>query len=84
MGERTAVSIGAQLEDTGDMAEPKFSVGEKVYYSPDVTQDRHSGEGLFEVLREMPKEIAGNSYRIRSETDGHERIAREHQLEKTA
>ena len=64
------------------MPEPKFVVGEKVHYSPDVTQDRKSGVGLFEVLRQMPDEIAGHSYRIKSVADGHERIAREHQLDK--
>jgi hypothetical protein len=64
------------------MAEPKFVVGEKVHYSPDVTQDRKSGAGLFEVLRQMPTESLGHSYRIKSEANGHERIAREHQLDK--
>jgi hypothetical protein len=66
------------------MSEHKFVIGEKVHYSPDVTQDRKSGVGLFEILRQMPDEIAGFSYRIKSETDGHERIAREHQLDKTS
>jgi hypothetical protein len=66
------------------MSEPRFFVGEKVLYSPDVTQDRKSGAGLFEVLRQMPIEGAGRSYRIKSESDGHERIAREHQLDKDA
>jgi hypothetical protein len=64
------------------MPEPKFAVGEKVLYSPDVTQDRQSGTSFFEVVRLMPDEGAGLSYRIRSVTDGHERIAREHQLDK--
>jgi hypothetical protein len=64
------------------MPESKFLVGEKVHYSPDVTQDRKSGDGLFEVLRQMPDETAGPSYRIRSVADGHERIAREHQLDR--
>jgi hypothetical protein len=58
------------------------NVGEKVLYSPDVTQDRQSGAGFFEVVRLMPDERAGLSYRIRNVTDGHERIAREHQLDK--
>ena len=66
------------------MPEPKFLVGEKVLYSPDVTQDRKSGAGLFEILRQMTTESAGHSYRIKSESDGHERIAREHQLDKDA
>ena len=64
------------------MPEPKFAVGEKILYSPDVTQDRQSGAGFFEVVRLMPDEGFGLSYRIRNITDGHERIAREHQLDK--
>ena len=55
------------------MPEPKFAVGEKVLYSPDVTQDRQSGAGFFEVVRLMPDEGVGLSYRIRNVTDGHER-----------
>ena len=64
------------------MPDPEFAVGEKVIYSPDVAQDRQSGAGIFEVVRLMPDERVGLSYRIRNVTDGHERIAREHQLNK--
>jgi hypothetical protein len=64
------------------MLEPRFIVGEKVLYSPDITQERGSGAGFFEVVRSMPDERAGHSYRIRHVTDGHERVAREHQLDK--
>jgi len=64
------------------MLEPRFFVGEKVLYSPDITQDRGSGAGLFEVVRSMPDERMGRSYRIRNIADGHERVAREHQLDK--
>ena len=64
------------------MPKPKFAVGETVLYSPDVTQDRQSGAGFFEVVRLMPDERVGLSYRIRNVTDGHERIAREYQLDK--
>jgi hypothetical protein len=66
------------------MSKPKFIAGEKVVYSPDVTQDRKSGAGIFQVLRQMPTESAGHSYRIKSEIDGHERVAREYQLDKEA
>lgn len=64
------------------MADPRFSVGEKVIYNPDITQDRGSGAGFFEVIRSMPDERVGLSYRIRNIADGHERVAREHQLDK--
>ena len=64
------------------MIAPRFSVGEKVLYSPDISQDRASGAGFFEIVRSMPDEQVGLSYRIRHVTDGHERVAREHQLDK--
>ena len=44
-------------------------------------QDRQSGAGFFEIIRSMPDERVGHSYRIRHVSDGHERIAREHQLD---
>ena len=64
------------------MLEPRFIVGEKVVYIPGFTQDRDSGAGLFEILRAMPDESVERSYRIKNTTDGHERVAREHQLNK--
>jgi len=64
------------------MPEPKFAMGDNVLYRPDITQDRESGAGFFEVVRLMPDEGAGRSYRIRNVANGHERIAREHQLDK--
>ena len=64
-----------------EMSEPRFSVGQKVRYSASVTQDRQSGAGFFEIIRSMPDERVGHSYRIRHVSDGHERIAREHQLD---
>ena len=47
-----------------EMSEPRFSVGQKVRYSPSVTQDRQSGAGFFEIIS-MPDERVGHSYRIR-------------------
>ena len=64
------------------MAKHKFIVGEKVTYTPAFTQDRTSGVGFFEVIRSMPDERVRRSYMIRNVTDGHERIASEHQLDK--
>jgi hypothetical protein len=62
--------------------EPQYAAGDRVQYNPDFTQDRQSGAGLYEIVRSMPIEANGHSYRIKSKTDGHERIAREHQLDK--
>ena len=64
------------------MLEPRFIVGEKVIYIPGFNQDRDSGAGFFEVIRSMPEENVGFSYKIRNTIDGHERVAREHQLNK--
>jgi hypothetical protein len=64
------------------MTPPKFSVGERVQYVPDAMQERDRG-GMFEVLRCMPIEQAGGqTYLILSEKDGHQRVAREYQLDK--
>ena len=64
------------------MQEYKFIVGEKVQYNPGFAQDRESGAGIFEIVRSMPDERDGPSYRIRHVTDSHERVVREHQLNK--
>jgi hypothetical protein len=58
---------------------PRFAVGAEVVYSPDITQDRRSG-GLFVVMRLLPVESGGYSYRIK-DAAGQERVAPEHQLE---
>jgi hypothetical protein len=76
------LGFGPRRGHNGGMLEPRFVIGEKVIYIPGFTQDRESGAGLFEVLRTMPDENVGRSYRIRNTTDGHERVAREHQLDK--
>ncbi len=63
------------------METPKFAAGETVHYNPDGSQDRDAAHGTYQVLRQMPLEASGHSYRIKHQADGHERIAREHQLE---
>jgi hypothetical protein len=52
-----------------------------VQYIPDASQERRRG-GVFAVVRCMPVEQSEQSYRILSENDGHERVARESQLDK--
>jgi hypothetical protein len=64
------------------MSEPIFCAGQVVRYSPSFAQDSSSALGLYEVLRQMPIEDSKEiSYRIKSQSSGQERIAREHQLE---
>jgi hypothetical protein len=61
------------------MASHRYTVGQAVYFSPDRGQEQVK-RGLFKVIRLLPE--AGNAlqYRVKSETDGHERVAREDQL----
>ena len=60
------------------MATHKFAVGQAVYFSPDRPQE--DTKGLFKIVRLLPE--AGNApqYRVKSQTDGHERVVREDQL----
>ena len=61
------------------MVTHKFAVGQTVGFSPDPGQE-HAKGGLFKIVRLLPE--AGNmlQYRVKSETDGQERVAREDQL----
>jgi hypothetical protein len=61
------------------MAIHKFAVGQAVHFSPDRYQEYTKG-GLFKIVRLLPE--AGNTlqYRVKSQTDGHERVVREEQL----
>jgi hypothetical protein len=61
---------------------PKFANGQMVHFTPSFSQDSKSATGPYEILRQMPIEGADEtSYRIKSQSNGQERIAREHQLE---
>jgi hypothetical protein len=64
------------------MSEPKFASGQMVHFTPSFSQDSKSAVGIYEILRQMPIEGGDEtSYRIRSQSSGQERIAREHQLQ---
>jgi hypothetical protein len=61
------------------MGAPKFTVGQTVRFSP----DRHqlsSARGQFKVVRLLPEDASVFQYRVKSQSDGHERIVREDQL----
>ena len=63
------------------MATHRFAVGQEVRFSPDRRQEQeHTRGALFKIVRLPPE--AGNmlQYRVKSETDGHERVVREDQL----
>lgn len=64
-----------------NMAAHKFAVGQALYFSPGLSGDR-SKKGRYKVVRQLPETGGMLQYRIRSETDGHERVVREDQTER--
>lgn len=70
------------LKFANSHAIPKFANGQVVHFTPSFSQDSRSATGPYEILRQMPIEGADETtYRIKSQSNGQERIAREHQLE---
>jgi len=61
------------------MAIHKFTVGQAVHFSPDPQQEAIRGH-RYKIIRLLPE--AGNAlqYRVKSQTDGQERVVREDQL----
>jgi len=57
------------------MAIHKFAVGQAVRFSPDRGQE-HAKGGLFKIIRLLPEAGDALQYRVKSETDGHERVVR--------
>ena len=61
------------------MTTHKFAVGEAVKFSPDRGQEYSGGE-LFEIVRLLPEAGSAPQYRLKSQTNGRERVVREDQL----
>jgi hypothetical protein len=57
----------------------KFVLGQKVAFRPEFGQVATRGE-VFTVIRQLPDTDGVFQYQIKSETDGHLRMARETQL----
>ena len=57
----------------------KFSIGQAVLFSPDRHQQRATGN-RFKIVRLLPEADNALQYRVKSQTDGHERVVREDQL----
>jgi hypothetical protein len=57
----------------------KFAVGQKVRFSPEMSQAANRGE-IFVVVRPLPETGGVFQYEIKSETDGHARVVRETQI----
>jgi hypothetical protein len=76
------LAIGDPKAHRMRMTTPRFASGQVVHFTPSFTQDSKSATGPYEILRQMPIEGTDeNTYKIKSQTNGQERIAREHQLE---
>jgi hypothetical protein len=56
-----------------------FAVGQSVEFMP-VRFDGNAPRGFYTVLRLLPNDGRDREYRVRSRTDGHERVVRESQL----
>jgi hypothetical protein len=63
------------------MAMHKFSVGQTLNFSPGLREDSRS-KGRYKVVRQLPETGNMLQYRIKSETDGQERVVREDQVER--
>jgi hypothetical protein len=61
------------------MVTHKFAVGQAVFFSPDRYQE-HTKGARFKIVRLLPETANALQYRVKSETDGHERVVREDQL----
>jgi hypothetical protein len=63
------------------MPEHKFRIGQAVEFSPDPGVDRVS-RGRYTIVRLLPLEGNMPQYRLKNTADGHERMARETQLDR--
>jgi len=70
---------GVGRDAGGNMVTHKFAVGQAVFFSPDRHQE-HTKGARFKIVRLLPETANALQYRVKSETDGHERVVREDQL----
>jgi len=58
-----------------------FRIGQRVQLSRSV-QNRNAASGSYEIVRELPASDDGErQYRLKSESEAHERVAKESELE---
>lgn len=57
----------------------RFPVGQTVDFTPGIF-DRGARGGRYEIVRHLPAEGAENQYRVKSTTDGQERVVKESNL----
>ncbi|NJO55855.1 MAG: hypothetical protein HC834_05290 [Rhodospirillales bacterium] len=61
------------------MNDHKFSVGQTVRFSPR-SKSRSNAPEDYKVVRLLPAEHNDQQYRVKSTSDGHERVVKESQL----
>ncbi len=61
------------------MSSHKFRIGQIVYFSPGPYMD-NTARGRYVIVRLLPETDGLPQYRIKSETDGQERVVQENQL----
>jgi len=61
------------------MTTHKFAVGQSIRFAPDRHQ-RAPAPGRFKIVQLLPEAGSIFQYRVKSQVDGHERVAREDQL----
>ena len=57
----------------------RFKVGQALHYSPSIFE-LAARQGIYRVVRLLPADGGDNQYRLKSESDGHERVGQESQL----
>ena len=58
----------------------KFKIGQSVHYSSNVMH-RFGTRGSFKIVKLLPPEGDEQQYRIKSQSEPHERVAKDSQLE---
>lgn len=61
----------------------RYSIGQSVRFSSGIV-GRPGAGGTYKILHVLPSEGGENSYRIKSGSEPHERVARESQLERAS
>lgn len=61
------------------MRKHKYKIGQVVSFSPGLLGGA-APAGRYEITRLLPSETADWQYRVKSVTDGHERVVRESQI----
>jgi hypothetical protein len=62
------------------MSEPKFKIGQLVYFQPSRRAHTSFSPGPYQIVRRLPESEGEFHYVIRSTYEDHERVAREGEL----